>query len=241
MLHKPHAIETSTETHHLHASARSFMPEASKVKSYDLQTKQGYAFVYKTLGNAFLNVPTEDMLNDVARIGKYFGNNKVDFRGKSTELESQFYNRFIVPNNEVFFPLSEGHVEDAAFPVKYIAWDCASNTRSNLARLSYEKAGFSYHAVRGFPLMMNVLRADTLGCELVFLSYLKHASLSQDDSFNMYDHFTHEFIQAHTSWFDKAAELMGSQDDDFYARLVGLSAEVVRSDLEFIGSATAQV
>ncbi|QKF07692.1 hypothetical protein HLV38_05890 [Berryella wangjianweii] len=155
-----------------------------------------------------------------------------------TWLEQRFYDRFLVPTTGVFIPLAEGCVTGAETAGAHgrIAWGPREGRLTAHVRTLYDQAGFQPASLT-HSLAPSAMRDDFLGCELAFLAFLRHPGASEGTARgdqDARDRFAHAFLRRHGAWFDRAADLMEAQDDDFYARVVRLAALVARADLQLL-------
>lgn len=195
--------------------------------------EHGLQVAYEALAEALLNVPDEKVVADVVSVAEALGSAAFEGFAPSKGLAQRYYDRFFVPTSPLYLPLSEDRVAGAQTVDGRTEFGQLAGKATDHARACYEAAGFAYGQLQGFEPTVRSLRPDSLASELAFLAYVKQAAVRGDVPAETSDRLTCQFLRTHRpAWMEKAARLMAARDDDFYARVCRLAAEVCALDLE---------
>lgn len=193
------------------------------------ETALGLSTVYEVLCEALINVPSASIVGDVRRVARLFGTDAFEGIGASAQLEQRFYDRFFIPISPVFVPLSESRIEGCRIIGGKRSFGPAVTGTSRHVEALCEQTGFDFRALEGFDSAVQRLSSDSLAAELAFLAFLRMRFATGSCA---YERFAAVLLDRHTAWVEKAAAVMEGQDDDFYARLVRLAAQILAADRE---------
>ena len=200
---------------------------------------RGFAVAYEAFCEALINVPSTRTVEDAQHVARALGSTSLDGFCAGAGMTQRYYDRFFVPTSSVHIPLSEARITGASNEEAGISYGPEADGGTEHAAASYRAAGFDPHALAGDPLAVGGLAPDSLAAELAYLAFLKQGSLESGGA-EVYDRFACAFLSAHKPrWVKKAAGIMADQDDDFYARVVALAAQVMEEDLAALTAADA--
>ncbi len=94
------------------ADPMPIMKDAPKARSPE--ELRGFAVVAEACAEAFLNEPSAQIVDDVARVARALGDGRLDGVVADEALRQRYSERFFVPTGPLYVPLSECSVRGAA-------------------------------------------------------------------------------------------------------------------------------
>lgn len=195
---------------------------------------RGFSVVLDACAEAFLNVPSSEVLADLSRIAQIMGADKLHEAAEQGNLMQRYYDRVFVTASPLYVPLCESCIArggiDASGVMQYAAVE--GSCLDHLLEC-YGTVGFDYRSLKGFDLAVASLSADSLATELAFLSF---CSGREADAWEAGDEaqarhwskLSHRFAREHAgTWVAKAADCLGATDNDLYAHTCRLAADTI--------------
>lgn len=207
------------------------MDDATPLSSDELR---GFAVIAEACAEAFLNEPSAQIVDDVARVAQALGDGRFDGVVADEALRQRYSERFFVPTSPLYVPLSECSVRGAAEEEGRVRYAPASGAQADHVLKCYRAVGFDYRALAGFGPAVGSLHPDSLAAELAFMAFLARAAVeaagedpaASERAAELLCQFAREHANA---WLPKAARLLAAGDDDLYARAAALAADAVGS------------
>ncbi len=201
--------------------------------------ERGLCTVYEMLVEALINPPDERICHDIAQVARTVGFDELEKTAKDAEDPSaaqRYYDRFFVPTSGTYIALSECRMADAEIEGGRVSFGPAANRRYEHVQALYDQAAFDFHNLKGDPLSLRQLAADSLASELAFLAFLAKAKEEDAIPRDAADRFLCAFLKNHgINWVENAARIMKAQSNDLYAQLVELAAFAQQAHADLIG------
>ena len=149
------------------------MDDAAPLSPEELR---GFAVVAEACAEAFLNEPSAQIVDDVARVARALGDGRLDGVVADEALRQRYSERFFVPTGPLYVPLSECSVRGAAEEEGRVRYAPVSGAQADHVLRCYRAVGFDYRALAGFGPAVGSLRPDSLAAELAFMAFLARAA-----------------------------------------------------------------
>ena len=144
------------------------MDDAAPLSPEELR---GFAVVAEACAEAFLNEPSAQIVDDVARVARALGDGRLDGVVADEALRQRYSERFFVPTGPLYVPLSECSVRGAAEEEGRVRYAPVSGAQADHVLRCYRAVGFDYRALAGFGPAVGSLRPDSLAAELAFMAF----------------------------------------------------------------------
>ena len=144
------------------------MDDAAPLSPEELQ---GFAVIAEACAEAFLNEPSAQIVDDVARVARALGDGRLDGVVADEALRQRYSERFFVPTSPLYVPLSECSVRGAAEEEGRVRYAPVSGAQADHVLKCYRAVGFDYRALAGFGPAVGSLRPDSLAAELAFMAF----------------------------------------------------------------------
>ena len=138
---------------------------------------RGFAVIAEACAEAFLNEPSAQIVDDVARVAQALGDGRFDGVVADEALRQRYSERFFVPTSPLYVPLSECSVRGAAEVEGRVRYAPASGAQTDHVLKCYRAVGFDYRALAGFGPAVGSLHPDSLAAELAFMAFLARAAV----------------------------------------------------------------
>ena len=196
------------------ADPMPIMKDAPKARSPE--ELQGFAVVAEACAEAFLNEPSAQIVDDVARVARALGDGRLDGVVADEALRQRYSERFFVPTSPLYVPLSECSVRGAAEEEGRVRYAPVSGAQADHVLKCYRAVGFDYRALAGFGPAVGSLRPDSLAAELAFMAFLARAAAEaagEDPAASeRASELLRQFAREHANaWLPRAARLLAAE------------------------------
>ena len=194
----------------------------------------GFAAVFETCASAFLNEPSDALIEKVRLVAQAVDNHGFDQTVADAALKQRYADRIYVTSSPYHVPLLESCiVGSAADEHGVVRYGPSQSNRGDHVYRCYKTLQFNIEDLPGSPVAVKSLKADSLASELAFLAFMKNneaTSWQMGDraSAQRWHDFARTFAKDHANvWMPTAVKWMAATEDDFYARVCDLAAEAV--------------
>ena len=201
------------------------------LSAHDRQSLSGLAMVAEVCVRALVNEPAQGIVDDVRHVAQGLGSTRFDEVKASDDLHRRYYDRFFVSSSPLFVPLVESCVLGVWEDQGFRRFGTFGGPAADHVSGCYRALGFDYRAIRGYDLAVQRLRPDSMASELAFIALLARSACSTDAGVEaavrsgaLLCQFAHEHA---LRWFAAAAGELRRTDDDFYAGMCEIAANVL--------------
>ncbi len=117
------------------------MDDAAPLSPEELQ---GFAVIAEACAEAFLNEPSAQIVDDVARVARALGDGRLDGVVADEALRQRYSERFFVPTGPLYVPLSECSVRGAAEEEGRVRYAPVSGAQADHVLKCYRAVGFDW-------------------------------------------------------------------------------------------------
>lgn len=205
--------------------------------------------IYEFLSYAFLNVPSEELLNLIKEESEYLNeltDDNIDFMEDKTleDFTQEYYDRFFVPSSKSFVPPYESVIKNKKSGKGKKSYGRVDGQETFHVKSCYELVEFKIDELNAFQPLKDNHYSDHIAFELAFLTYLINFELqavedNASDRVNKWKKLQKNFLRDHISiWVGEYANLSNEKGKGLYSYLSNITAAWIDADLEYLSQET---
>jgi len=201
--------------------------------------------IYEFLSFAFLNTPSEDILNSLRKNAEFFKelcpvNTDFLYEKSTDDFVQEYYDRFFVPTSKLFVPSYESSIRNRKIKKGKTIYGKIDSNETFHVKACYEMVDFKIRELNGFSPLKDNHYPDHVAFELAFMAYMVKLELSalkcgDEENSVKWKKLQNDFLDEHLSkWIGDYAELTEEKGNGMYSYLSCISAAWTVMDLEHL-------
>lgn len=201
--------------------------------------------MYEFLSFAFLNTPSEDILNSLRNNAKFLKEiNPVNadflYEKSMDDFVEEYYDRFFVTTSKLFVPSHESSIRNIKIKKGKTIYGKLDSDETFHVKACYEMVDFKVRELNGFSPLKDNHYPDHISFELAFMAYLARFELTavkcgDEENSVKWKKLQKNFLEEHLNkWIGDYAELTEKKGKGMYSYLSCISAAWTDMDLEYL-------